>query len=219
MVHHCGAYQRCPELAFSSAMNIYLIALLVGGFFVLLSIFGGADSEADADVDVDIDADADFDVDVDADIEVDAEFDADAGSDIGAGPGFVDLLSLRALFLFAAFFGLTGTLLGMIDTGEPMTAIWSTLVGLAVGLGGNYFIKKVGYAHISSNVTTNDLRGKTGRVVLPFEGDEKGKIMLEVKGSRLQLIAKSEEPVTFEKGDEVVVISNEGNVVKVVKPN
>ncbi len=207
-------------------MDIYLIALIVGGFFVMLSIFGGADSEADADadIDLDVDADADFDfdadADVDADISVEAEVDADVGhGGGGAGPGFVDLLSIRALFLFAAFFGLTGTLLSLLESGEPFTAIMATLVGLVVGLGGNYVIKSVGYKHVSSNIGTSDLRGRTGRVSLPFESGEKGKILLEVKGSRLQLVAKSEEPVTFEKGDEVVVIEMEGSVAKVVKPN
>ena len=47
---------------------LYLICLLVGGFFVLLSIFGGANSEADVDADFDADLDADFDADADGDL-------------------------------------------------------------------------------------------------------------------------------------------------------
>jgi hypothetical protein len=35
----------------------------------------------------------------------------------------------------------------------------------------------------------------------------------------MQLIARSEEPVTFEQGEEVVVIRMDGSVAEVVKPN
>ena len=108
--------------------TVYLVSLLVGGFFVLLSVLGG---DADADADMDFDTDADFDLDGD----LDADFDGgmDHGS-VGAGPGFVDLLSLRALFLFAAFFGLAGTALSWIGTSATLTAILATGVGLIAGL-------------------------------------------------------------------------------------
>ena len=46
--------------------SVYLISLIVGGFFVLLSIFGGTDHESDSDVDTDFDHD--FDADLDADV-------------------------------------------------------------------------------------------------------------------------------------------------------
>ena len=195
---------------------LYLICLLVGGFFVLLSIFGGGDSEADIDAEFDADLDADFDADADADPELDAE------ADPGAGPGFIDLLSVRALFLFAAFFGLTGTLLSLIDSGEPLTLMLSLLTGLVVGLGGNYFIKRVGYAHVSSDVTASDLQGATARVLVPFEGERRGKISLVAKGRRMNLLARGfggEAIESYGPGDEVVVVRMEGAVAEVVKPD
>lgn len=197
--------------------TIYWICLLVGGFFVTLSVLGGGETDADADVDADFDADFDADVDVDADVDLDADVDYD----IGAGPGFVDLLSIRALFLFAAFFGLTGVLLSWLGNEEPTTAIAATVMGLIVGLGGNYAIKRIGYEHVSSAVTTNDLKGRTGTVLIPFEGEARGKITLTTKGTRLQLLARAFEGQDghFERGDEVVVIGQKGNVVEVVKPN
>lgn len=189
--------------------SIYLICLLVGGFFVLLSVIGG-DTDVDADVDVDFDLDADADFDVDA---VDA--------DIGAGTGFIDLFSLRALFLFTAFFGLTGSALTWANTDPITTAILAVAIGLLVGLGGNYIIKKVGYAHISSDVGMNDLKGLTGKVLIPFSGEERGKISLVVKGSQIRLLARSLDDTsteTFEPGEEVVVVRTENGVVEVVKP-
>ena len=191
--------------------TLYLVCLLVGGFFVLLSIFGGTETDADADFDADVDADFDADLDADADVEMDA----------GAGPGLVDLLSVRALFLFAAFFGLTGIVLSMLGTGEPLTAILAVLTGLVVGLGGNYFIKRVGYAHVSSDVTVGDLQGVTGEVLVPFEGTRRGKISLVAKGHRVNLLAQAfggEAVEAFNPGDEVVIVRMEGAVAEVVKP-
>ena len=200
--------------------TIYLISLIVGGFFVLLSLFG-ADSDADADVDVDFDADVDMDFDVDTEVDVDGG-DFDAHTEIGSGPGLVDLFSIRALFLFAAFFGLTGTLLALIGTGELATAIASIMTGLVVGLGGNYLIKRIGYAHVSSDVSAGELRGVTGKVLIPFTGSERGKISLVVKGSLLRLTARSLDENTLEEfapGDEVVVVRTDNGVAEVVKPN
>lgn len=191
---------------------VYWVCLLVGGFFVLLSVFGGGDTEADADVDADFDAD----VEADFDAEMDADLDADGGTD------FVDLLSIRALFLFAAFFGLTGVLLGLTGTAEVMRLTLAVLTGLVVGLGGNWLIKRVGYAHVSSDVTPAELKGRTATVLLPFEGVQPGKILLDVKGHRLQLRARAfggdEAAEPFQPGEEVVVVRMDGSIAEVVKP-
>ena len=192
--------------------TVYLVSLIVGGFFVLLSIFGGGDAEADVDVD--------FDADVDADV----DFDAGGGTDLvvgaDAGPGLVDLFSLRALFLFAAFFGLTGTLLTWIDNGEPATLIAAVLMGLFAGLGGNYILKRFAYEHVSSDVGVRDLQGRTATVVLPFGTHDKGKVSVVAKGHRLQLVARGLEgsDETFHPGEEVVILRMNGRIAEVVKP-
>jgi len=210
--------------------SVYLISLIVGGFFVLLSIFGGVGHDADSDADTDFDHDFDHDFDAEADIDADADFDADADHDIHLGGdadlstdvSFVDLLSIRALFLFAAFFGLTGTLFTWFGGSEPMTAALATLTGMVVGLGGNYVIKKFAYEQVTSNVTTDYLKGKTGHVLLPFGKNDRGKILVEAKGQRLQLLARPMDEDTeeaFEKGEEVVVVRLNGRVAEVIKPN
>lgn len=183
--------------------TIYLIALLVGGFFVALSMFGG-----DTDTHADVGADADLDL---GGHEV---------GDHGAGAGFVDLLSIRTLFLFAAFFGLTGVLFSWQDAGEPYTAVVSTLLGLIAGLGGSYVIQRVAKAQVSSNVTTEDLRGKTALVRLPFEPGERGTIDVVVKGSRMRVTARPFDASegAFAPGDEVVIVRMDGRVAEVVRP-
>ncbi len=195
--------------------TVYLVSLLVGGFFVLLSVLGG-DSEADTDFDAE--TDFDFDGDLDADVDFDG---GDVGGDIGAGPGFIDLLSIRALFLFSAFFGLTGYGLTWVDTNPTFTLIAAIAVGLIAGLGGNYIIKRFGYAEISSDVSQNELKGKTGKVLLPFSGGEKGKITVVVKGHQLRLVARSLDETsdeTFQQGEEIVVVRTANGIVEVVKP-
>ena len=193
--------------------TIYLISLIVGGFFVILSMFGG-----DSDTEVDIGGDVDMDVDV----QIDADMHVDSGGFDHGGVGFIDLLSVRTLFFFLAFFGLSGTLFNLMGTVEPIAAILSTITGAAIGLGANYLIKTVGYKSVSSAATTKELQGATGEVLLPFETGEKGKIWVRAKGQRLQLIARSIEggpQETFNKGEEIVIVRMDGSVAEVVKPN
>ncbi len=196
--------------------TIYLISLIVGGFFVILSMIGG-DSDADVDVGGDVDLEVDFDTDFDAD----ADMGADAGLD-ASGVGFIDLLSVRTLFFFLAFFGLTGTLFNMMGTAEPLAAILSLATGAVIGLGANYIIKTIGYKSVTSNATTRELKGATGKVLLPFDGAAKGKISVVAKGQRLQLVARSLDETTkesFDKGEEIVIVRMNGSIAEVVKPN
>ena len=195
--------------------SVYLISLIVGGFFVLLSIFGGGDHEADADSDFDFDADSAIDFDADVDLEADAHVDLDAGV------GFVDLLSIRALFLFSAFFGLTGVTLGALGTAEPMNGILSAMTGLVIGLGGNWFIKKFAYQEVSSQMTAAALKGRTATVLLPMEGAQKGRILIDTGERKMQITARLFEPDAAEavaEGDEVVVLKVDGRIAEIIKP-
>ena len=195
---------------------VYWVAFLVGGTFVALSLLGGdhgpgADAAGDADV-------HGFGYEPGG-----ADLTHDAGADLahGAGAGFVDLLSLRFLFLFAAFFGLTGLALHhLAGEGEPFTALVAAAVGFAVGFGGNVALRKIGGAQVSSGVTAADLAGRTARVVLPFGPSDRGKVALVAKGQRLVVPARSFGGAeTFAPGDEVVVVRlGTGGVAEVVHP-
>ena len=195
--------------------SIYLISLIVGGFFVLLSIFGGGETDHDSDTDFDHDFDHDMDLAGDHDLDTDFSLNVDGGPDL------VDLFSLRALFLFAAFFGLTGVILGTFGTAEPLAGVLSASTGLLVGLGGNYIIKRFAYEQVSSQVTQKELNGKTASVLLPMSGEQKGKILLSAGGKRLELTARMFEGGNekLESGEEVVVVRMDGRIAEVIKPD
>lgn len=195
---------------------VYLICLIVGGFFVALSIFGGGDNDGGGDG-----GDAALDAHVDLDAGADASGDLElTAHEIGSGSGLVDLFSLRTIFLFAAFFGLTGVLLEWVGTEEPFRFLMSLGMGLITGLGGTYAIKRIGYQNVSSDITAGDLIGKTAKVTIPIEGEGKGKISLTAKSTHMHLIAQAfDDESLFEVGDEVVVVSMEGHTAQVIKPD
>ena len=181
--------------------TVYLVSLIAGGIFVLLSLFGGGEADVDTDIDADMDLDADFD------------------SDISSGPGFVDILSLRMVFLFLCFFGLSGTTLPLVGLPFWSVLTLSLVLGAFVGIAGSYAIKRIAYAHVSSEVNANDLQGMAGKVLIPFDALDKGKISLVAKGQRMQLTACAFEEAEegYEVGDEVVIVHMNGRIAEVVK--
>ena len=131
------------------------------------------------------------------------------------------MFSVRALFLFTGFFGLTGTLLTWIGESPIETLIWAILLGLLIGLGGNLFIKRIGYRTVDSGLSSRDYVGRTATVSVPFAGEERGRIKLISKGGVVQLLAHGLDSTNelFDSGEEVVIIRMNGNSAEVVKPN
>ena len=188
-------------------LSLYWIAFLVGGTFVALSLVGGGHGAGGHD----------------GGLGADAGHGHDAGHGAthadSAMPGMADLLSLRFLFLFAAFFGLTG--LGLhYATGDSAayTAVVSTLVGLAVGLGGTVVLRRFASEHVSSEVTAADLVGRTGRVVVPMTGASRGQVRVVSKGSVVLLPARVVAGLeAYAPGDEVVIVRMDGRTAEVVR--
>ncbi len=124
-------------------LGIYLFSLVLGGVFIVLSLFSGdVDADADADFDLDLDVDADVDIDVDADVDVDA--DGEAGVDdieVSQRRKFRPWLSFKFYTYLMGFFGLTGVLLTLVGQGESIIGIsTSALMGLLAGLGVSYLL-------------------------------------------------------------------------------
>lgn len=166
--------------------TVYLVALAVGGTLLAASlVLGGDQGDAEA---------GDLDVDGDAAL------------------AWLPLVSLRFWIFFAAFFGLTGALLTWAGgTGAVLTGILAAIAGVASGWGVVAVLARLGRGHANSAVGTAELVGCDARVVHPVGPQRDGKVRAEIKGRRIELLARSEDGAAFERGDLVVIYGIAGD--------
>lgn len=189
--------------------SAYLFALVLGGVLLIASIVMGGDSDADAD----LDTDADLDADADADAEHHGASHGDAGG------FFAAFLSLRFWTFFAAFFGLTGMLLGTyaLPT-DPLLVL-----GLAIGMGAlsGYsavtIIRHFARTDVGTAASVRDYVGKSGRVLVPIRPGAVGKLRLELKGTTVDLLASAGDDTTFETGEQALVVQLDGTTAIVAR--
>lgn len=168
-------------------LSVYLIALLVGGFLLAMSMLGGGDHDVDADADVDADVDGGHD-----------------GFDV---LGWLPIASLRFWTFFAAFFGLTGL---VIDTGGfvgPYIGLAiAGVVGYLCGFSMTRLIRSLRRERVDSSLVVGDCIGETARVILPVAPGKTGKIRVTLKGRTLDLVAETEDKgLDLEPGQTCVV--------------
>lgn len=95
------------------------------------------------------------------------------------------------------------------------------LISVAVGIfGGMLIVLLVSIFRkrqvINSLVSPQDLLGLPCTVEIPFDANSRGKVRLNIKGSNLELVARTEESREFTKGEKVFIIGMENNQVWVV---
>jgi hypothetical protein len=196
-------------------MVAYLVALMVGGFFVGMSALSGGGDHFDHDTDLDHDFDHDFDheIDVDADADIDADADADADADhdahldVGDISWYMPFLSFKFWTFGSLTFGLTGTALSLLHQGEPITAIVSSGLGLTSGYGVSFLIKKLRLISTQGQITMRDYNGQIAKVLVPFKFGQKGKVEIIIKDSHSVMLAKTEdEDADFSINDKCIVM-------------
>ena len=69
---------------------------------------------------------------------------------------------------------------------------------------------------VDSLVRNEDFAGLVGLVELPFDANSKGKVLVEMGGSTLHLIARTDEQTSFQVGDRVLVVGRHQNRLWVV---
>lgn len=179
---------------------VYLIAVIVGGVLVTLSIFSGADGHS-----ADHGAGG-------HDAGQSIGDDADGGGDhivlTDALLSWLPVASLRFWIFFAAFFGLTGTALTVFGAAGPIaTAVTSVAIGYASGLLLTRSIRALTRSAADSSVSEDDLVGATALVLVAVSTGRTGKVRLELKARSIDLLAETEEAGEMAAGERVLVIA------------
>ncbi|MEM6450276.1 MAG: hypothetical protein AAF703_08185 [Cyanobacteria bacterium P01_D01_bin.105] len=219
--------------------SVYWFCFAVGGVFVALSMVGGdelfgeGDADFDADLDVDLDADADIDFEAGFEAELDGDVDAAAGDlQVDTDPELArstrrrrrvpGLLSILTSFKFwtfgGCFFGLTGLLIGALEPNLPSPVLFVIALIMGMVCGGVLVstLRGLKNRQVDSLIRNEDFAGLPGTVELPFDASSKGKVLLEVGGSTLHLVAQTDEQKAFQIGDPVLVVGRTNNRLWVV---
>jgi len=175
----------------------YIFCLVVGGGFLLLSLFG------------------DF-------LEADADLDADADLAIGDAGDVAKLFSLRAIVYALFGFGASGTLLHLVwGGGRPgLTAIVAGVTGLATGalIGTAFgFLKR---ASAGAMLGEQSFVGLTAEVSLEITASSPGSIRV-LRGDRRHGIRARLDPScppdrALSPGQSVVVVGMESGIASVI---
>lgn len=185
-------------------IKIYLFSLLLGAVLLGASIFLG---DADSDADMDGDADGAFDTDVDAD-----------GLDIGGADFFLwTFKSVRFWTFFVTFFGLTGLALDGLDlAASPIALALAIGMGFIAGTGASAVIRLLSSNERGFTADADDYIGKTARVLIPIKPGAVGKVRLELRGSTVDVLAKSDDG-PFSVNEEAMVIAMDGTTARIAR--
>ncbi len=208
---------------------IYLASAIFGGSFLIPMVLGGlaTDTEFGADADFDVDTDFEIDADFDTDFEIDADL-SDAASghhlpdSIGQGFSAADaivgsLLSFRSVVFFAAFFGLTGLLLGALGYGFLLTLVTAAVLGAVAAVANSAVFGLLKASESSSQVTDRSLLGRRGVVTVPIANGQRGRVRIDLGGQPQYVSAAAlSDGDTFDAGHPVTVVQLEDSVALVV---
>jgi len=187
-------------------LTLYLVCLLLGGLLIALSIFGGGDGDVD--------------VDVAADTEVDVETDVDAeggGEGVTAAARF---LSMRNLVFFMAFFGLTGTLLTLLQANHLATLLTSFGLGAVAACAVQRLMDYLRSSQSGALPGASALAGAEARVVVGLAGTRPGKVEVATGDRTYQFVARMHEGAGVdhaEVGDTVVVVRIQDGIALVAE--
>jgi membrane protein implicated in regulation of membrane protease activity len=140
----------------------------------------------------------------------------DASHDTGGHDSPLMLLASIRFWAFALFaFGLVGTLLRLFNfAGRIESAVIATVAGLASGFVSATVMRRLQrQATTSSVVTTSDVVGRVGRVIVAPSTEARGKVRVSVHGSFIDYIARSDE--SLEADESVIVESCDDGEVRV----
>ena len=184
-------------------LEMYLIALGLGGTLLAASLFLGGDTDFG-------------DVDVDADVEADT---GDTTSGIDVVLAWLPVTSMRFWTFFLAFFGLAGSLL--IAIGEGGQEYLS--LGIAIGLGyGAGAVAEAVFRALAKNTADSSMRlsdyiGSQAAVVVPVAKGKPGKVRIQTSSHNVEFLAETEDDTVFGANQTVMVYATNGQILMVTE--
>jgi membrane protein implicated in regulation of membrane protease activity len=109
--------------------------------------------------------------------------------DSGFGLGWAPVTSLRFWVFLLAFGGAAGLALDALGSSELVAAIGAGLIGWAAGAIAVAIIRNLTRQSVSSEVSTLDLIGETGTLLLPVAPGRPGKVRVSLKGRAEDYVA------------------------------
>ena len=189
-------------------MTLYLTCLILGGVFIVVSLFFDMDSDADVDLDTEVDFDPDADI---------------GGETAVEGEGAVaaiKFLSFRNIVMFVAFFGLTGALLtwlgGPFVINLPAAIVMGFFTATLMHKAMSHLIKN----EVGQTTNLEDLVGTPAKVTVNVGRNRRGKISVYANGRTLQLLAQVAEEAAkdeFATGEAVIVLKVQEGTAFVVE--
>jgi len=180
-------------------LMVYLIALIVGGVLLALTlVLGGAvDHHAGGDLDH-------------------HAGDGGHGGSFDAVFGWLPVTSLRFWTFFAAFFGAVGTVLSAWSLAGPApAAVLAVAAGYLSGLIMDRSMRYLRRADSNSSLGGGDVVGAGAEVLLPVAAGAAGKVRVRLKGRAVDLLAVTDDDEALAAGQHVMVLSmrDDGHVV------
>jgi membrane protein implicated in regulation of membrane protease activity len=165
---------------------IYLILALVGGLFLVISIFGG---DADADIDLDV-GNVDFDI-----------------SDAESPSESVTIFSLRTLATFLLGAGIAGWT--SFNNGAPLgwQIFWGFFTGAIIAF--LYYLVMRGLYSLqgSSTPTASELIGKQGIITIPTTTTGVAQVRISTKNGNVEFTCKEKDNKILKQNDTVKITS------------
>jgi len=188
-------------------LAVYVASLLFGGVLITATLLGGAGHAGDLHGGGDVGSGA-------------AGTDADHGG--SSGHAWLSLFGLRFWSFGAAFFGLTGLVVGAVGgaAGAALAPWLSAGAGVAAGLGASAAFRALGRDAGGEVAAAAALVGREGRLLLPVDGarSQRGKVRLALPaGGQVDLVAESAEDDPLPAGAEVLVVEIRENVAVVAR--
>lgn len=210
-------------------LEFYLFCLIIGGGLITFSLIGGGHGDADTDTESHPNMDMDHQIELDHSTDVSHQIEIDNSTEISHSPSsnishiapddtklshsssseIVKFFSIRNLTYFAAFFGLTGTILTLLSSSAVWTLVAALIAGTFSACYGYKLMKYLKKSESGQSINIYNLIGQKGIVTLPLYKGTKGKIQVFVQGQTFEIPAVLSENAdydTLKVKDEVLII-------------